>query len=111
MECSVRTSDQPSTTNTTISTTTPGEKETTTSSVTTSDYDGEVITVKANGYKEANDDGTPKSDIIYFDWNTIAAYDLASPNATFYVKLENGLILKVPMRFGSKKIDKIATFV
>ena len=113
MECSVRTSDQPSTTNTTISTNTPGDKETITTNVTTSDYDGEATSVRANGYKdvELNDDGTIKDNNIYFDWNTIATYDLASPNATFYVKLENGLILKVPMKFNSKKIDEIATFV
>lgn len=56
-----------------------------------------------------NIDGIPNSDIIYFDWDSIES--LASPNATFYAKLENGLILKVPMKFNSTKIKEIEKFV
>lgn len=116
MECSVRTSDEPSTTSTTTSTTTttaptPGTSTSTTTAVTTTTYDGEVITVKSNGYKDVDSNGNPKDDnTIYFDWNTIATHDLASPNATFYAKLENGLILKVPMKFDTKVFADINGF-
>ena len=56
-----------------------------------------------------NIDGVPKNDTIYFDWDSIAS--LASPNATFYAKLENGLILKMPIKFNSTQIDQIDRFV
>ena len=56
-----------------------------------------------------NIDGIPKNDIIYFDLDSIAS--LASPNATFYAKLENGLILKMPIKFNSTQIDQIDRFV
>ena len=79
------------------------------SSTTTSNE--EVISVKANGYKEMDNNGIPKSDTIYFDWDSITSSDLASPNATFYTKLENGFILKIPMKFNSSQIDKINGFV
>lgn len=55
-----------------------------------------------------NIDGIPNCDIIYFNWDSIES--LARPIATFYAKLENGLILKVPMRFNSTVIKDIKNF-
>lgn len=68
-------------------------------SATTSDEEATTVNI----------DGIPTNDVIYFNLDSIES--LASPNATFYAKLESGLILKAPMKFNSTVIKDIKNFV